>query len=120
VKFIDKKNSKKLIFHLQYKPINSPDCLVYKSNFTSLLDTKCSSSSNDSASIQLWNDIFLYESQNNHKIAIIFMSVKAKPEQSQFESRIFSAFSGLMSTIYFVLGEESFYHEYYGKEVSGK
>ena len=74
--------------------------------------------SNNTASIQLWNDIFLYESQSNHKVAIIFINVKARPDQSQYESRIFSALSGLMSTIYFVLGEESFYNEYYGKEVS--
>ncbi|XP_070509080.1 chromosome partition protein Smc-like [Chironomus tepperi] len=99
-----------------YKPINSPDCLVHKSKFTSLLDTACTSSLNGTVTIQLWNDIFLYESQNNHKIAIIFINLKARPEQSQYESRIFSAFSGLMSTIYFVLGEESFYNEYYGKE----
>ncbi|KAL7014128.1 hypothetical protein ACKWTF_015756 [Chironomus riparius] len=99
-----------------YKPINSPDCLVHKSKFTSLIDSKCSSMSNNTASIQLWNDIFLYESQSNHKVAIIFVNVKAQPDQSQYESRIFSALSGLMSTIYFVLGEESFYNEYYGKE----
>ncbi|KAG5667638.1 hypothetical protein PVAND_015612 [Polypedilum vanderplanki] len=100
-----------------FDSVNSPDCLLQRSKFTSLLSSDCTKSSNqDSTSIQLWNDIFLYESQNKSKIAIIFINFKAITNQSKFESRIYSAFSSFVSSIYFFLGEESFYNEYFGRD----
>lgn len=112
-----------LIFQFQLKFLN-----IFIFKYDSLKDPECRGPIAKSCieentkffslnSIELWNDVFLYDAMNGSKIAIIFINFKTLEGQSEFKSRQLSAISSFLSSIYLFMGEKSFYDEQFGEEV---